>query len=124
MRWESVRIKSESDRKRARVGADQGHLELFGALWSDFKLITGSPFRIRWGTDRVGNAAALGRFDAGPPLPPGGHQGSPWFDPRGPFPPVHPEYRVGLGTARRRQRVEAGADAHARLHPRLTATLS
>ena len=67
-------------------------------------------------------AAALGRFDAGPPLPPGGHQGSPWFEPRGPFPPVHPEYSVGLGTARRQHRVEAGAVAHARLHPRLTAT--
>ena len=40
-------------------------LELFGAR---IKLIGSSPSAIRWGTDTFGNAAALGWFDAGPPL--------------------------------------------------------
>ena len=79
-------------------------LDLFGA---SIKLIGSSPSAIRWVTDPFGSPMAGVRRGATPP--PGGPQGSPWFDPRGPFPPVLPEYCVGLGTARRRQLVEAGA---------------
>ena len=84
-------------------------LELFGA---SIKLIGSSPSAIRRGNGSLWVADSLGRFDAGsagatPRL--GGHQGSPWFDPRGPLPPVLPEYCVGPGTARQRQLVEAGA---------------
>ena len=57
----------------------------------------------------MGTPTPLAGVQRGATPPPGGHQGGPWFDPRGPFPPVLPEYRVGLGTARRRQLVEAGA---------------
>ena len=61
------------------------------------------------GTDVFGSPTPLAGVRRGATPPPGGHQGGPWFDPRGPLPPVHPEYCVGLGTARRRQLVEAGA---------------
>ena len=80
-------------------------LELFGA---SIKLIGSSPSAIRW--ERMSSGRRLPwlvRRGATPRL--GCHQGGPWFDPRGPLPPVLPEYCVGLGTARRRQLVEAGA---------------
>ena len=84
----------------------KGSLELFGA---SIKLTQEQPLRDPMGTDVFGSPTPLAGVRRGATPPPGGHQGSPWFDPRGPFPPVLPEYCVGLGTARRRQLVEAGA---------------
>ena len=81
-------------------------LELFGA---SIKLIGSSPSAIRWETDTFGSPTPLAGSTRGHP--------SAWRSsgrplvrpPRGPFPPLHPEYCVGLGTARRRQLAEAGA---------------
>ena len=86
------------------------HYALFGALWSDFQAPHGQPLRDPMGNGSLWVAAAFGRGSTrGHPYRLAVTGSSPWFDPRGPFPPVLPEYCVGLGTARRRQLVEAGA---------------